>query len=234
MAAIQAGTKLVGYARISDRGATGGELSLDRQKEALKAWALAQGCELLAIFTDAGVSGRKTRRDGFDKAIAMCALHNATLLAHSFDRIARDRKVQERLQFERVAFRVLDVPEMSEQLLGLVSLMSDMYSQAISSKMKAYHASRKAKAARGECTPHPTPSFKPSREHGLKTLEKARKVRVERAELRASYVLDEVKELVESGASLRTIAGELNTRGITTSRGCKWTPAAVARVLKRA
>lgn len=40
-----------------------------------------------------------------------------------------------------------------------------------------------------------------------------------------------ILELVEEGASLRTVAAALNTEGLRTAENARWTPAAVARVL---
>lgn len=223
----------VGYVRLSDRAATGNEVSLARQEAEIRAWCDRMGLKLASVHCDIGKSGRKLNREGLDSAVAECSLRGAVLVAYSLDRVARDRRVLERLQAERVPFRCLDLPEMNETLLALVQFVGEIYTRNISDKMKSYHKSRKEKAARGLCEPHPTPKYSPDAETARRTIAHARETRVARTQKRAGYVWEHIKPLVESVTSLHEIAARLNDEGVTAPRGGPWYAAGIARIVSR-
>jgi DNA invertase Pin-like site-specific DNA recombinase len=55
-------------------------------------------------------------------------------------------------------------------------------------------------------------------------------IRKKHAAARATDVKPIIAETKAKGLSLRGIATELDARGITTARGCRWTAAAVSRI----
>jgi DNA invertase Pin-like site-specific DNA recombinase len=231
---MKAKTKIaVGYVRLSDRAADGTEISIERQESEIRSWCDRNGMQLVAVHADAGQSGKKLKRKGLDAAVSDCVLRGGVLVAYSLDRIARDRRVLERLQAERVPFRCLDLPEMNETLLALVQFVGEIYTRNISDKMKAYHAHRKAQVKAGTATPHPVPTYRPDAEAGRQSIEHARRARVERTSKRAGYVWEHIRPLVAEGKSFRQIAAELNSAGITASRGGDWHAAGVARIVAR-
>ena len=68
----------------------------------------------------------------------------------------------------------------------------------------------------------------------MQCVKQSLKVRLERADEFAADVSLQLAELkAEGSTSLAQLASGLNARGIVTARGKTWTPAAVARVLKR-
>lgn len=223
----------IGYIRLSDRGATGTETSLERQESEIRSWCERNGITLAGVYSDVGKSGRKLNRKGLDAAVSECVLRGGVLVAYSLDRIARDRKVLERLQAERVPFRCLDLPEMNETLLALVQFVGEIYTQNISDKMTAYHAHRKADVAAGKAKPHPVPTYRPEPETARKSIEHARNARISRTSKRAGYVWNHIQPMVAAGKSIRQITAELNETGITASRGGQWHPAGVQRVITR-
>ena len=223
----------IGYIRLSDRAARGGECSLERQEAEIRRWCESNGLKLTSVKSDIGTSGKKVSRAGLNDAISECALRGALLVSYSLDRLARDVKVLERLKSERVAFRALDVPEASEHMIDLMLIFARMYSDQISNKMKAYHKSRKEAVARGEMTPHPVPKPAPNIEAARRTIAHARETRVARTQKRAGYVWNHIRPMVESGASLHEIAARLNDDGVTAPRGGQWYAAGVARIVSR-
>ena len=222
----------IGYIRLSDRGAKGGEISLQRQAEQIKQYCELNGFKLLQTFEDVGESGRKLNRDGLNSAIVECSLRKATLVAFSLDRIARDIKVLERLKSEKISFRALDIVDVSEMNLDLMMFMAKMYSQLCSSKMKRYHQHRKELVLRGLTTPHPLPTAAPDIEQCRKNAAKARKVHKEKSDNRKEYAWIKIKPLYEAGHSTREIAKILNGEGFYSSRGSDWNHVSVYRILK--
>lgn len=221
----------VGYIRLSDRAAREGETSLERQENEVRAWCKANGLELVAVCSDVGKSGRKLNRAGLHQAIGECSLRNAVLVAYSLDRIARDRKVLDRLKSERVAFRALDVPEVSEMWVDMMLFFNGLYSRMVSEKMAKYHAHRKQLVARGEADPHPVPTARPNRETARKSIESAREVHVSKARTRKAHAWERIRPMHESGMSTRKIAESLTESGFVSSRGKPWNHMAVARII---
>lgn len=223
----------VGYVRLSDRGADGTEVSLDRQRDEIRAWCDRNGLQLVATFEDVGVSGRKSARRGLDQAIMECSMRGALLVAYSLDRIARSPKVLDRLKSERVAFRAMDFPEVSELMLDVLMFVNSMYSRMVSAKMKGYHQNRKERAARGEVTPHPIPAACPDREKARQTIGAARQAHVDKAAARNRYVWERIEPMHKAGKSTRQIATALNDGGFVTSRQKPWSHVAVSRVIEQ-
>jgi len=223
----------IGYTRISDRGANGSELSLQRQAEEIQAWCARNGFKLVDTFSDVGKSGRKLQRDGLHSAIKECSLRKATLVAFSLDRIARDQKVLERLKAEKVAFRALDVVDASETTLDIMMFFAKMYSQMVSTKMKRYHLHRKEQVAKGASKPHPLPQAKPNPIKSRANAAKARTKHVEQSAIRNEYAWEKIEPLHKQGLSTRVIAQELNNKGFYGASGKQWNHVSVYRIINR-
>ena len=87
--------KLVAYARVS---VSNGSDSLEAQLEEIRSWAKREGVEIVAEFTDDGISGAKgeDERDGLAAAISSIVDGEAdAICAHRADRYARALHVQE-------------------------------------------------------------------------------------------------------------------------------------------
>lgn len=92
--------RVVGYVRVSTDEQN---LSPEGQRNALAAWCAANGAELVAVFTDHGVSGGAAIADrpGLLAALAAMLEHGAgVLLAAKRDRLARDTMVAAMLERE--------------------------------------------------------------------------------------------------------------------------------------
>lgn len=223
----------VGYVRLSDRGADGTEVSLERQKSEIQKWCDSHGLTLVAVFEDVGQSGKKLTRKGLEAAIGECSLRGALLVAYSVDRIARDIRIMDRLKREGISFRALDFPEVSEYMLDVLMFVGGMYSILISGKMKSYHKNRKEKAAAGEMEPHPTPSNRPPVDVVAANAAKAREARQVNVRTKSGYAWAKIKPLLADGLSYRQIAANLNESGYLTPRQKPWTHVAVGRVVAR-
>jgi len=91
-AAIEAGPgKAVGYLRVSTVRQVESGLGLDDQRKVVTKAAEAGGHELVAVFSDDGVSGRKTARPGLERAIEATieAGPGSVLIARDLSRVSR-------------------------------------------------------------------------------------------------------------------------------------------------
>jgi DNA invertase Pin-like site-specific DNA recombinase len=83
-------TPAIGYIRVSTEGQADNGLSLDGQREAIKAHCLTGGLDLLEIYADEGVSGCISDRPGLQDALAHVeGLNGAALVVYSLSRLSR-------------------------------------------------------------------------------------------------------------------------------------------------
>lgn len=85
---IEGPVEVVGYVRVSTLDQADSGLSLEAQKERIRAQCLANGWELLSIYEDAGVSAKTLDRPGLRAAIAALG-PGRVLLALKMDRLTR-------------------------------------------------------------------------------------------------------------------------------------------------
>ena len=94
-ATIDATPRLVGYVRVSTEDQAENGVSLDAQKNRLRAYAEAHGCDLVAIEEDAGVSGKvaPAKRGGYQRAIDRVNGGTADgIVALKLDRLSRSTR----------------------------------------------------------------------------------------------------------------------------------------------
>jgi DNA invertase Pin-like site-specific DNA recombinase len=217
----------VAYIRVSTDEQ---QLGQDAQRAALERWCAGNGVTLAAVHVDQGVSGAAALDDrpGLIDALAAVATHQAgVLLVTRRDRLARDvvlAATVERLA-ERSGARVVsadgagngDTPE--AQLMRTVLDAVAQYERAlIRARTRAALAVKKKRGERTGQVPlgH---TLAADGTHLAAHPDEARAVA-------------RVHELRAAGASIRGIAKQLATEGIT-PRGATWHPTTVARVLAR-
>ncbi len=83
----------VGYIRVSTARQAGEGVSLDAQREKIIAHCKMHDLDLIEIFADEGLSGKRTdNRPGLQKAVAMACKKKAVLVAYSISRLARSTR----------------------------------------------------------------------------------------------------------------------------------------------
>ena len=84
----------IGYTRVSTVDQATEGASLDAQKARIREWAEANGYRLVAIHSDAGLSGKRAdNRPGLQKALnTACRTRGAALVAYSLSRLARSTR----------------------------------------------------------------------------------------------------------------------------------------------
>jgi len=108
-----------------------------------------------------------------------------------------------------------------------MAAMAEHEAQAISDRTRAALAAAKA---RGVKLGWSMPSRKAEQRQAAR---KGAAVNKARALTHAANVLPVIRQIAVSGASLRQIADELNTRGIKTARGGLWYAGTVRNILAR-
>src|SRR3954464_232429 len=82
------------------------------------------------------------------EALALCRLHNATLVIAKLDRLSRDAAFLLGLQRAGVRFVAADMPEANELGAGIMAVVAQAERKMISARTKAALAAAKARGVR--------------------------------------------------------------------------------------
>jgi len=222
--------RYVSYLRVStDRQGRSG-LGLEAQRKAVADFLNGGRWDLIAEFVEVE-SGKRDDRPKLADAMALCRLHNATLVIAKLDRLSRDAHfllgLQKELQKSGLRFVAADMPEANELTVGIMAVVAQAERKMISERTKAALAAAKARG-----TKLGTPEN--LRNHDLGRV-LGRAAKTERARARAVDLKPILADLRASGAaSLRAMAAGLNARGIPAARGGTWSAVQVKRALERA
>jgi DNA invertase Pin-like site-specific DNA recombinase len=210
-------------------------MGLQVQRQAIRAWAKANGHRIVRWFSDEGVSGTHDAdaRAGLLDALASLESGEAGgLVTYRLDRLARKLTVQE-ATLARVwslggtvfAVDLGEIPQddpddpMRTALRQMVGVFAQLDRGMIAARLRA---GRRLKAAGGGYAGG-APRF------GLRAEGRALVTdETERA------TVDRITELASEGLSSRQIADFLNTEGRPSKRGGTWSSATVCRVLRLA
>ncbi|MCP4679902.1 MAG: recombinase family protein [Deltaproteobacteria bacterium] len=220
-------TRAIGYIRVSTSAQ---DLGPQAQMKALDNWCKANDVELVATYTDKGISGatRLEKRPGLLDALDALRDEDAGfLIVAKRDRLARDIVVGamcERMA-ERNGARIVaadgtgnsDSPE-AELMRNLVTAFAQYERQIIAARTRRALAVKKAKGERTGQVPF---GYQLSKD-GARIEENAGE----------QSVIELIVELRGRGLSIRKIADELNGRGVP-ARGKKWHRTSIANILGR-
>lgn len=223
--------RVAGYSRVSTEGQIGPDRhGLDSQRADIEAYAKSNKHEIVAWYTDAGLSGGTMDRPELQRLLHDSALRGFEVcLVAKLDRLSRDLGDQLWLEKElmKKGIQVVSATEpfngqnpidcMVRQILGAVA------QQEKSRINERLSNGRKAKARQGGYAGGAALiGYKAVRGHKALTLDPAGALAVKRV-----YVLR------SSGLSMRQIAETMNGEGHTTAKGTAWRKTQVARVLSR-
>ncbi|AYG60433.1 recombinase family protein [Rhizobium jaguaris] len=215
----------VAYYRVSTDKQGRSGLGLEAQREAVRRF-MGDGYPPVREFTEVE-SGKLSTRPELAKALAAAKMLRLPLVVAKVDRLARNVAFLETILASGVEVVFCDIPQVNgamgrfilQQMAAVAQLEAGLISERTKAALKA--AKERGKVLGG---------FR-----GVKvdaTLGRAAKTA--KAEDFASQLAPIARELQASGASLRTIAAELTSRGIPTPRGGEWSAVQVKRVLERA
>ena len=163
-------------------------------------------------------SGAKSDRTELNKALEMCRKNNAILLSQKVDRVSRDVEFIARLVKDKdITLRVANLPNADNFTIHLFAAISQQEREFISTRTKAAMAAAKARGQR----------------FGNPKLAELNRTRVRQANRFNSTVAPIVLPLRQRGMTFQQIADTLNQMNVKTSRGCKYSPMQVKRVVDR-
>lgn len=231
-AAVAAPIKLISYRRVSteEQGASG--LGLEAQQTAITRHAAAAGCTIVRDYVEIA-SGGDDERPQLAAAILHAKRIGATLAVAAIDRISRDA-AKCLAVVKDLDKRVIDVsdPSGSMLMLQIKAVLAEDERRRIIERTERALAELIAKGALlGSRRPGHWHGREDRRLHGAR-VGNARSAIVRKLQAREAYgpAMDVVSEL--KGSSLRTIAAELDRRGISTATGRgSWTASGVRRMI---
>lgn len=219
--------KFVAYYRVSTKRQGRSGLGLEAQRHAVCEYLNGGKWTLVAEVTEVETGTTKRKRPELQKALALCRVHNATLLVAKLDRLSRNVNFITSLQNGGVKFVACDMPDVNEMTVQIVAVMAEAEAKAISERTKKALAAAKARGVmlggnRGGLTPSVTAL---ARKNSIES-------RIAQASKRAADLLPVIEAIKAEGATtLRQIAEVLNERQIPTARGGAWSAVQVQRVL---
>ncbi|RAS18285.1 recombinase family protein [Ensifer adhaerens] len=211
------------YTRVSteDQGRSG--LGLEAQKRDIDIFLDKFSdipFEIVGEFQDIQ-SGADSERPKLAKALELVRKTGAELLVAKLDRLSRKVSfIATLMDDKKVKLRVAQMPQADKFQLHIYAALAEQERTFISERTKAA-----LKAAKGRGV----------RLGGLrdKTMKRNEAIQ-QKADAEAAKVMKIVGPLRASGQTLSAIAETLDSMNIPTSRGGKWTPTQVSRVLDRA
>lgn len=208
------------YARVSSAGQAAEGASLEAQEQACRRLAELKGWPVLGSYSDAGISGRKdeARRPGLASVIAASQSHpGAVVVVYSLSRLSRSQRGTWRLLDDRGEYRlrVSSVTEpwdmstaMGRAMLGVLAVWNQLEADLAGERTKAALAYVRSQGVRL--------GRPPETELSEAKRDLIRRVQSLQADLRLP---------------LRSLAAELEKRGIQSVNGAKWHPRTLRKAL---
>jgi DNA invertase Pin-like site-specific DNA recombinase len=219
--------KIVGYYRVSTKKQDRSGLGREAQQGAVQGYAKARNAELIAEYTEVE-TGKRADRPKLAEALAHARKAGATLVIAKLDRLARNVHFVSGLMQSGVSFDCADRPGADPFRLHIEAAIAEEEARKIGQRTREALAAYKARGgllggSRPECR-NLTPE---ARQRGIEAT---------KAKAAAYYrdIFPMIRDRRAAGATLETIADELNTAGRSTQRGLPFTPTAVHRLLNRA
>ncbi|MDE8347838.1 MAG: recombinase family protein, partial [Acidocella sp.] len=205
---------IVAYYRVSTERQGQSGLGLDAQRAAVAAYAA--GRDLLSEFVEVE-SGRKDNRPQLAAALALCRQKRAALVIAKLDRLARSVAFISNLMKSGVEFVAVDMPQANRLTLHILAAVAEHERDMISQRTRAALVAAKA---RGTRLGNPRPN----------TLSASASASAQAAAFRAS-IAPLIFSLADEGHTLRSMANELNQRGIRSAQNKLWHAASVRAIL---
>lgn len=224
--------KFVAYARVStdEQGQSG--LGIDAQQHSIRQYVESIGGEIVREFVEVG-SGNDDDRPVLAAALKLAKRTGAVLLVAKLDRLSRVVARIAGLIRQGAELRVVECASASVLELQIRAVIAEEERRKISERTRDALAAAKRRGVRlGSSRPGHWKGREDRRRLGQQLA--TEKAAAARRELRADVYADALplaKRRTEEGASLRTIAEELNAAGLTTPRGSIWRAAQVQRML---
>jgi DNA invertase Pin-like site-specific DNA recombinase len=221
--------KAIGYIRVSTDQQADRGVSLDAQRERVRAMAVVQGAELLDVIVDGGESAKTMNRPGLQRVLSLVNGGQVqSVIVAKLDRLTRSVKdlctLLELLERRGVALisvaESLDTGSAAGRLvITIMAAVSQWEREAIGERTSEALRHKRGKGERvGKI------------QYGFRLAGDGKHLEPHPQEQAA---LSAIRHLRHSGHSLRGIAAALNRHGHRTRCGSEWRLESVVRVLKR-
>lgn len=217
----------VGYIRVSSAGQVADGVSLDAQKDKIRAWATINDAELVQIFADEGISGCRSDRPGLLQAVDYAQQNKAALIVYSLSRLSRSTRDTLDMA-ERLDKAGADLVSLSEKIdtttaagkmvFRMLAVLNEFERDQVSDRTKAALAWKKSQ---GEKTGGKAP-------FGYKTQADGKTLT---PDLQEQRIIRQILQFREQGMNYSRIARRLNELGHRTKTGKNWFPQTVKNVI---
>jgi DNA invertase Pin-like site-specific DNA recombinase len=220
----------VGYLRVStERQALEG-VSLEAQEAKIRAWCKANNYSMLALHTDAGLSGsRADNRPGLQAALNEVCKGKAVLVVYSLSRLARSTKdalsISERLNragadLVSLSERIDTTSASGKMVFRLLAVLAEFERDLISERITTTLAHLKSQGRR-------VSGLIP---YGFNLASDGRTLALNKRE---QTVIRRIRQLRSKGQRLRQIAALLNKQGILSKLGKAWSAKVIRSIVLR-
>lgn len=226
--------QVVAYARVSTDDQS---LSVAGQFAAIEVAAAANGWEIVARFTDEGVSGSvdPMERPQCRLALAMAKGLGCPIVVHRLDRLGRDHAHFITLQKKYVFIEAEDVHG-SGLVRNIKSLLAEEELIKIRQRTRDGLAVLKAKAVNGDAEAMAKIARRDAGREAAWAIGNGAAIQAKQANAsaRARSLEAEIKSCLYDGVpTFSAIAKCLNAKGVTTERGSAFQPMTVKRLMER-
>jgi DNA invertase Pin-like site-specific DNA recombinase len=220
--------RVVAYFRVSTEKQGRSGLGLEAQRASVAQYCGGRGCEVVGEFVEVE-SGKNNERPELAKALHLAKVTGATLVVAKLDRLSRNVAFLAALQESGARFVAADMPEANELTIHIMAAVAQAERKAISRRTIEALAAAKARGVRL------------GNPNGAAALVRAGKgntasiVAIRDGADRFAADLEPIVADIQGAGhiSLRSIAAELNRRGIVTRRGGSWHAATVRDLIER-
>ncbi len=213
--------KFVSYYRVSTSKQGESGLGLAAQRKAVHDYLNGGTWSLVGEFTEIE-SGKRNERPELVKALATCKRQRAKLVIAKLDRLSRNLAFIATLMDSGVEFVAVDNPHANKLTIHILAAVAQHEREMIAQRTKD---ALQAAKARGVVLGNP--KLDAVRDRAVASLKAD-------ADRFAKNVAPIIREIQSTGVtSHRGIARSLNSRGIATARGGKWTAVQVGSILRR-
>lgn len=229
--------EVVAYIRISKKSQGEAGLGLKAQQEYISRASEANGWDVVATYIDDGVSGAIPLEERPQGSLAFKHAKASSLpvVVAKLDRLSRDVEHIAGLM-KRMSFKVCTMPHATPFELHLFAALAEQERAFIRARTKEGLAALQRDADKGDAEAKAKVDRRNSKLlEGHKTgLPASLKVRQDKATQYAHSIEDSILACKARGLNtLQGIADCLNTKGLTTARGCQFTAMAVSRLMTK-
>ncbi|MGA3114579.1 MAG: recombinase family protein [Syntrophobacteraceae bacterium] len=235
--------KAIGYVRVSTTKQVNEGISLEAQAEKIKAYCALKDMELIGTVTDAGKSGSKANREGFQEVLSLCRAGKVdSVVVYSISRFTRSTKDLLEFVDRHVIKGNVELHSISESLdtstatgrfmLKVMGAMNELEREQAGERTKAALSFKKDK---GEKTGGDVPFGFSLAASGKVLMVNGQQqvIKVLIANEQEQAIIRLIESLKADGHSDNGIARYLNQNGYVTKKGKGWSNVQVARILRR-